>query len=63
MQDEFDADGETILRFDLEEEFSIETALVFAEIYKRNGQWKFNAVASGYQGGLYAIVKSFGGNV
>ena len=63
MQDEFDADGETILRFDLEEEFSVETALVFAEIYKRNCQWKFNAVASGYQGGLYAIVKSFGGNV
>ena len=63
MQDEFDSDGETVLRFDLEEEFSIETALVVAEIYRRNGQWKFNAVASGYQGGLEAIVRNFGGNV
>lgn len=63
MQDEFDCDGETVLRFDLEEEFSIETALVVAEIYRRNGQWKFNAVASGYQGGLEAIVRNFGGNV
>lgn len=63
MQDEFDSDGETVLRFDLEEEFSIETALVVAEIYRRNGQWKFNAVASGFQGGLEAIVRYFGGNV
>lgn len=63
MQDEFDSDGEVVLRFDLEEEFSIETALVVAEIYRKNGQWKFNAVAAGYQGGLEAIVKAFGGNV
>lgn len=63
MQDEFDSDGENVLRFDLEEEFSIETALVVAEIYRRNGQWKFNAVAAGYQGGLEAIVRAFGGNV
>lgn len=38
MQDEFDSDGEVVLRFDLEEEFSIETALVVAEIYRKNGQ-------------------------
>lgn len=63
MNDEFDSDGEVVLRFDLEEEFSIETALVVAEIYRRNGQWKFNAVAAGYQGGLEAIVRSYGGNV
>ncbi len=63
MQDEFDSDGETVLRFDLEEEFSIETALVVAEIYRRNGQWKFSAVAAGFQGGLEAIVRNFGGNV
>ncbi len=63
MADEFDTVGDTLLQFDLEEEFSIETALVVAEIYKRNGEWKFNAVAAGYQGGLEAIVRSFGGNV
>ena len=61
--DEFDEVGEPILKFDLEEEFSIETALVVAEIYNKNGAWKFNAVAAGYQGGLEAIIRSFGGNV
>ena len=49
--DEFDEEGETLLKFDLEEEFSIETALVVAELYQKNGEWKFNAVAAGYQGG------------
>ena len=63
LEDEFDTVGEPVLRFDLEEEFSIETALVVAEIYQRNGEWKFNAIAAGYQGGLEAIVRSFGGNV
>ena len=56
-------DGETILRFDLEEEFSIETALVVCEIYRKNGQWRFNAVASGYSGGLEALCRSFGVDV
>jgi len=63
MADEFDTVGEPVLKFDLEEEFSIETALVVAEIYLKNGEWKFSAVAAGYQGGLEAIVRSFGGNV
>lgn len=63
LSDEFDTVGEPVLKFDLEEEFSIETALVVAEIYQKNGEWKFNAVAAGYQGGLEAIVRSFGGNV
>lgn len=61
--DEFDEVGEPLLRFDLEEEFSIETALVVAEIYEKNGEWKFNAIAAGYQGGLEAIINSFGGNI
>ena len=63
LADEFDTVGVPVLKFDLEEEFSIETALVVAEIYKRNGEWRFNAVAAGYQGGLEAIVRAFGGNV
>ena len=51
LADEFDTIGEPVLKFDLEEEFSIETALVVCEIYNKNGEWKFNAVAAGYQGG------------
>ncbi len=62
-KDEYDTVGVPVLKFDLEEEFSIETALVVAEIYKKNGEWKFNAVAAGYKGGLAAIVRSYGGNV
>ena len=63
LSDEFDTVGEPVLKFDPEEEFSIETALVVAEIYFKNGEWKFNAVAAGYQGGLEAICRSFGANV
>ena len=63
MKNEDDVFGDTILRFDLEEEFSIETALVVAEFYNRNGEWKFNAIGSGYKGGLAAIVRSYGGDV
>ena len=63
MKDEFDLQGETLLRFDLEEEFSIETSLVVCEIYRRNGEWKFNAVASGFRGGLEALCRNYGVNV
>ena len=63
LSDEFDTVGEPVLKFDLEEEFSNETALVVAEIYFKNGEWKFNAVAAGYQGGLEAICRSFGAMV
>lgn len=63
LSDEFDTKGEPLLRFDLEEEFSLETALVVAEIYFKNGEWKFNAVAAGYQGGLEAIFRNFGASV
>jgi len=56
-------DGETVLQFDLEEEFSIETALVVCEIYKKNGEWKFNAVAAGYRGGLEALCRAYGVDV
>ena len=59
MDDEFDDAGEVVLKFDLEEEFSIETALVMAEIYQKNGEWKFNAVASGYKGGLEAVLQAY----
>lgn len=63
IQNEFDTVGETVIQFDLEEEFSIETALVVCEIYRKNGEWKFNAVAAGYQGGLEALCRNYGVNV
>ena len=52
--------GEELVRFDLTEDFSTETALVVAEIYKRDGQWKFAAIGSGYDGGLKALCKEYG---
>ena len=58
-----DTVGTEVLRFDLGEEFSIETAIVVCEIYRSGSEWKFNAVGAGYQGGLYALCKSYGVNV
>jgi len=55
-----EANGEEILRYDLGEDFSIETAAVFGELYRNNGEWKFNAIGSGYQGGLAALCGNFG---
>lgn len=52
--------NEELLRYDLGEDFSVETALVFGEIYKHNDEWKFNAIGQGYQGGLKALCNSFG---
>ena len=52
--------GEEMLRYDLGEDFSIETAVVFGELYKNNGEWKFNAIGSGYQGGLAALCDNYG---
>ena len=52
--------GEELLRYDLGEDFSIETAAVFGELYKNGNEWKFNAIGSGYQGGLGALCANFG---
>lgn len=49
-----------LLRYDLGEDFSIETAAVFGELYKNNNEWKFNAIGSGYQGGLAAMCNNYG---
>ena len=55
--------GEEMLRYDLGEDFSIETAAVFGELYKNGDEWKFNAIGSGYQGGLAALCANFGVDV
>lgn len=52
-----------LIRYDLGEDFSIETAVVVGELYRHNGEWKFNAVGSGFQGGLQALCQNFGVNV
>lgn len=49
-----------VLRYDLGEEYSIETALVVCEIYRNNGEWKFNAIGAGFSGGLAALCANFG---
>ena len=55
--------GEELLRYDLGEDFSIETAVVFGELYKHGDEWKFNAIGSGYQGGLAALCNNYGVDV
>ena len=52
--------NEEVLRYDLGEEFSIETALVVCEIYRHNNEWKFSAIGSGFQGGLAALCNNYG---
>lgn len=55
-----EATGEEMLRYDLGEDFSIETAAVFGELYRNGSEWKFNAIGSGYQGGLAALCNNYG---
>lgn len=55
--------GEELIRYDLGEDFSIETAVVVGELYRNNAEWKFNAIGSGFQGGLHALCQNFGVNV
>ena len=50
-------------RYDLSEDASIETAMIFGEIYKNGAEWKFKAVGQGYAGGLAALAHQYGINV
>ena len=54
------ATGSELIRYDLGEDFSIETAVVVGELYRHNGEWKFNAIGSGFQGGLAALCGHYG---
>lgn len=51
--------GEEILRYDLDEDFSVETAVEFGRLYKRGGQWKFEAIGTGQKAGLDAYLNRF----
>ncbi|MEH7253849.1 TerD family protein, partial [Neobacillus niacini] len=55
--------NEELVRFNLGRDFTVETAIVAAELYRHNGEWKFNAIASGFQGGLAALCRNFGVSV
>ena len=57
------ADNAEIARYDLSEDSSTETAMVFGEVYRNGTEWKFRAVGQGFQGGLGALAKNFGVNV
>lgn len=50
---------EEAVRYDLVEDYSIETALIMAELYRKDGDWRLNAVGSGYQGGLKALLDRY----
>ena len=52
--------GTELIRYDLGEDFSIETAVVVGELYRHSGEWKFNAIGSGFQGGLAALCGQYG---
>lgn len=51
-----------VARYDLSEDASVEAAMVFGEIYRHNGEWKFKAMGQGFQGGLGPMAKNFGVN-
>lgn len=52
-----------VVRFDLSEDYSVETAMIFGELYRHSGEWKFKAIGQGYAGGLGALAKNFGINI
>ncbi|MBR0282187.1 MAG: TerD family protein [Oscillibacter sp.] len=58
-----ETNNKELIRYDLGEDFSIETALVVGELYRNRGEWKFNAIGNGYQGGLRALGRDYGVNV
>ncbi|MCI5150632.1 MAG: chemical-damaging agent resistance protein C, partial [Candidatus Electrothrix sp. MAN1_4] len=55
-----DDDNQEVGRFDLTEDYSMETAMVFGEVYKKGGEWRFTAVGQGYAGGLGAACSTYG---
>ncbi len=58
-----EANNKELIRYDLGEDFSVETAVVVGEIFRSGQDWKFNAIGSGYKGGLRSLCLDFGVNV
>jgi len=57
------ASNKELIRYDLGEDFSVETAVVVGELYRHGGEWKFQAIGSGFSGGLAALGRNFGVNL
>lgn len=57
------ADNAELARYDLSEDSSTETAMIFGEVYRSGTEWKFRAVGQGFAGGLGPLAKNFGVNV
>ena len=57
------ADDRELARYDLSEDASTETAMIFGELYRSGEEWKFRAVGQGYSAGLAGIARDFGVNV
>ncbi|MBQ4225307.1 MAG: TerD family protein [Oscillospiraceae bacterium] len=57
-----ESSGTELIRYDLSEDFSIETAVIAGELYRNGAEWKFNAIGSGFGGGLGALCANFGLN-
>ncbi|WP_410538696.1 TerD family protein [Streptomyces sp. KL2] len=57
------ADNKELARYDLSEDASTETAMVFGELYRHGAEWKFRAIGQGYASGLRGIAQDFGVNV
>lgn len=55
--------GQEVLRFDLSEDYSTETAMVFGEVYRYNNDWKFRAIGQGYSSGLLSLCHQYGVNI
>lgn len=55
--------GQEIARYDLSEDASTETAMIFGELYRNNDEWKFKAIGQGYAGGLVAVARDYGVNL
>lgn len=58
-----EATNAEVARYDLGEDASTETALVFAEVYRHNNEWKFKAVGQGFAGGLGPLARNYGVDV
>ena len=58
-----DETGREIARYDLTEDASTETAMIFGEVYRHNAEWKFRAVGQGYKGGLGPMARNYGVNI
>ena len=58
-----EANNIEVARYDLSEDASVETAMIFGELYRHNGEWKFKAIGQGFKGGLGPLAQNYGVNI